>query len=443
MKKHYRIVDACHVLSLAFCLSAFFLIYENLLWIIPVAFLFLASNILPGFLRRDVKSDRLLLSYHGCVVLCVTAGTVPFVAIYYTSALYAMLPSENYLPLIFAAIYVTVLYAILIANGIVSIYVTSGQLGVKWRALGVLFSLIPVLNLFILGKMVARVLREVDFETMRRDRNKARSDEKVCATKYPLVFVHGIFMRDWAAFNYWGRIPEELETNGARIYYGEHQSALPVAESARELAARIKRIVAKTDCGKVNIIAHSKGGLDCRYAIEHYGIGDLVASLTTVNSPHRGCLFAEKLLKIAPRWLKNKVAESYNKSMRFLGDKTPDFMAGVRDLTPTACERRDRELGIPEGIYCQSIGSIQNGARAGRFPMNISEPYAKKYDGENDGLVGKNSFAFGERYRLLETTAHRGITHMDMIDMNREDIKGFDVREFYVGVVTDLKSRGF
>ncbi|MBQ7363063.1 MAG: triacylglycerol lipase [Clostridia bacterium] len=442
MKKHYRIVDACHVPVLAFCVSAFFLIYNNLLWIIPVGFLFLASNIFPGFLRSDVKNDRLLFSYHGCVVLCVTAATFPIVAIYYTTVLYAMLP-ENYLPVIFAAIYVVALYTVLIANGIVSIYVTSGQLGVKWRAMGVLFALIPVLNLFVLGKMVSRVLREVDFETMRHARNKARSDEKVCATKYPLVFVHGIFMRDWAIFNYWGRIPEELETNGARIYYGEHQSALPVAESAKELAARIKRIVAKTDCGKVNIIAHSKGGLDCRYAIEHYGIGDLVASLTTVNSPHRGCLFAEKLLKIAPRWFKHRVAESYNKSMRFLGDKTPDFMAGVRDLTPTPCQRRDRELGIPEGIYCQSIGSIQNRALAGRFPMNLSEPYVKRYDGENDGLVGRNSFSFGERYRLLETNGRRGITHMDMIDMNREDIKGFDVREFYVEVVRDLKSRGF
>jgi len=442
MKKHYRIVDALYVPVLAFCISAFFLIYNNILWVIPVAFLFLASNIFPGFLRFDVKSDRLLFSYHGCVILCVSAATVPIVAIYYTCVLYNTNLYEDYLPLLFAAFYVFVLYAVLIANGIVSIYVTSGQLGVKWRAMGVLFSLIPVLNFIILGKMVSRVLREVDFETERYVRNKARSDDKVCATKYPLVFVHGIFMRDWAIFNYWGRIPEELETNGARIYYGEHQSALPVAESAKELAERIKRIVAKTDCGKVNIIAHSKGGLDCRYAIAHYGIAHLVASLTTVNSPHRGCLFAEKLLKIAPKWLKHRVAESYNKSMKFLGDKTPDFMAGVRDLTPTPCERRDRELVIPKGIYCQSIGSIQNRARAGRFPMNISEPYVKKHDGENDGLVGRNSFAFGERHRLLETTGRRGITHMDMIDMNREDIKGFDVREFYVGVVRDLKSRG-
>ena len=29
------------------------------------------------------------------------------------------------------------------------------------------------------------------------------------------------------------------------------------------------------------------------------------------------------------------------------------------------------------------------------------------------------------------------------IDLNRENIKGFDVRELYVGIVSDLKERGF
>ena len=29
-----------------------------------------------------------------------------------------------------------------------------------------------------------------------------------------------------------------------------------------------------------------------------------------------------------------------------------------------------------------------------------------------------------------------------MIDLNRENIEGFDIREFYVGVVSGLKERG-
>ena len=442
MKKHYRIIDALYVPVLAFCLCAYPILYESPFSILPIGALFILCNIFPGLLRPDVKNDRLLIAYHGAVLLCITAATMPISAIFYTLLGYYTPPSEH-ISLVWAEVYTVSLYLVLIANGAVSLYVTSGQLGIKWRALGIFLAIVPIVNLIVLGKMVAKVLREVDFEIMREERNRARADDKVAATKYPLLLVHGIFMRDWPLFNYWGRIPEELERNGARIYYGEHQSARPVSESAKELADRIRWVVTKTGCGKVNIIAHSKGGLDCRYAIRYYGIADLVASLTTVNSPHRGCRFAEHLLRTSPRWLKRNVERVYNKSFAFLGDKTPDFMAGVRDLTPSACEKRDSELGTPEGIFCQSIGSVQRRGHSGRFPMNISMPYVKRFDGENDGLVGTHSFAFGERLIMIETTGRRGISHLDVVDLNREDVKGFDVREFYVGLVSDLKSRGF
>lgn len=442
MKIRYRIVDVLYALILAVIINGFFIIWRSPWWILPFAVLFIFTNSTIGVFRRDVKSDRLLLAYHGCVTLTIVVSIFPLTMMNYTYLLYQYLP-DDYMMLIYSLIYTVVLYSIIVANGTISIYVASGQLGIKWRALGIMFSMIPGLNIFILTSMVLRVYREVNFEVMRTERNNKRRDDKICSTKYPIVLVHGIFWRDWSLFNYWGRIPEELEANGARIYYGEHQSALPVAESAVELAARIKRIVAKTGCEKVNIIAHSKGGLDCRYAIKNCGIGDMVASLTTINSPHRGCVFAERLLKLAPKWLANIVADSYNKSMRFLGDKTPDFMAGVRDLTAMASERRNRELPAPEGIFCQSVMSKQNGALAGRFPMNLTERYVRKYDGPNDGLVGVDSASFGEQITYVEIKGRRGITHMDMIDLTRENIRGFDVREFYVELVNDLKNRGY
>ncbi len=87
-----------------------------------------------------------------------------------------------------------------------------------------------------------------------------------------------------------------LEANGATIFYGNHQSAASVADSGREIADRIQQILKETGCGKVNIIAHSKGGLDSRYAISKLGMAPYVASLTTINTPHRGCEFADYLL---------------------------------------------------------------------------------------------------------------------------------------------------
>lgn len=76
--------------------------------------------------------------------------------------------------------------------------------------------------------------------------------------------VHGVFFRDFRYLDYWGRIPAELEKNGTVIYYGNHQSAASVADSGAEIAARIKAVLQETGSEKVNIIAHSKGGLDSR-----------------------------------------------------------------------------------------------------------------------------------------------------------------------------------
>ena len=56
--------------------------------------------------------------------------------------------------------------------------------------------------------------------------------------------------------------------------------------------------------------------------------------------------------------------------------------------------------------------------------------------------LGEDSFKWGEDYKVLRNKYDRGISHGDMIDLNRENIKGFDVREFYVDLVSGLKARG-
>ena len=81
-------------------------------------------------------------------------------------------------------------------------------------------------------------------------------------------------------------------------------------------------------------------------------------------------------------------------------------------------------------------------ATGGAFPLNMSYNLVKHFDGKNDGLVGEKSFPFGEDYTYLENKGPRGISHGDMIDLNRENIDGFDVREFYVNLVSKLKEKG-
>ncbi len=325
----------------------------------------------------------------------------------------------------------------------VRLYTSSVQLGIKWRVLGVLFAFFPVVNIIILLRMVRLADSEYRVECRLAELDRSRAAERICATKYPVLMVHGVFFRDLRLFNYWGRIPEELEKNGAKIFYGSQQSADSVEGCAGELKAKIDEIVAKEHCEKVNIIAHSKGGLDSRYAISLLGAGDKVASLTTVNTPHRGCQFADYLMSKAPDGLKEQLASKYNAALKKLGDTNPDFIAAVTDLTATSCAEFNRKCPDVPGVYYQSVGSRSVSASGGRFPLNLSYHLVKYFDGPNDGLVSVDAMKWGDSFRMIEPEGHRGVTHADVIDLNRENIKGFDVREFYVGLVSDLKNKGF
>lgn len=135
-------------------------------------------------------------------------------------------------------------------------------------------------------------------------------------------------------------------------------------------------------------------------------------------------------------------ANTYNTALKRLGDKNPDFLAAVNNLTDSFCSKLDSEITVPSNIYCQSVGSVMPKGKSGKFPLNFSYHLAKFFDGANDGLVSEKSFKWGEKYTLLTPISKRGISHGDIIDLNRENINGFDVREFYVSLVNDLKNKG-
>lgn len=345
--------------------------------------------------------------------------------------------------IILSSVFVFLSELVIFWGGMARCFLTSVQLGIKWRLLAVVFAWIVPINIILLSKMISLVKDECLVETEKIELDSVRAENEICKTKYPVLLVHGVFFRDFRYFNYWGRIPATLIRNGATLYYGNQQSAASVENSGEELARRITQIVEETGCEKVNIIAHSKGGLDSRYAISGCNMDKYVASLTTVCTPHYGCKFAEWILSKVSEGFYKAVADKYNKALKMVGDENPDFCAAVNSLTASACESFSERCPDKEGVYYQSIGSVSKKAGAGKFPLNLSYRFVKLFDGENDGLVSLSSMKWGEHFERLVPEGERGITHGDVIDLNRENIKGFDVREYYVKLLSDLKAKGF
>lgn len=401
----------------------------------------LDANLLPLLIAPTGVGARLRILSHGggCLTLFLIS-TLLSVPIQTILALFYLFTQ----PLLWLQGVLTCVVVLALAfwNGIISVYCTSIQLGIKVRIIGIICGLIPVANIIVLFQILNIVSDEIKFETRKIALDMERKELQICKTRYPILLVHGVFFRDSKFLNYWGRIPAALSQNGADLFYGNQPSAAAVADCAEILSARIQEICRQTGSEKVNIIAHSKGGLDSRYAMAFCGAAPYVASLTTVNTPHRGCKFADYLLNVIPESTQQEVAGAYNKTLRKLGEPDADFMAAVRDLTSASCTQRDQQMPLPDGVFCQSIGSILNHGSGGKFPLNFTYHLAHYFDGANDGLVGEDSFVWSPNYTLLETKWPEGISHGDMIDLNRYNLQGFDVREFYVQLVSDLREKG-
>jgi triacylglycerol lipase len=127
---------------------------------------------------------------------------------------------------------------------------------------------------------------------------------------------------------------------------------------------------------------------------------------------------------------------------RKLGDKDPDFISGINDLTTAQCALFNREVIDKEGVFYASVASKMNSFFSADFPLNVGYAILRRTDGENDGFVSVESSKWGKYLGCFETKGRRGVSHGDMIDLTRKNIKGFDASERYVDIVKGLKAQG-
>ena len=271
--------------------------------------------------------------------------------------------------------------------------------------------------------------------------------DESCKTKYPLLLVHGAGFRDLRRPVYWGRIPAYLTRRGAEIYYGEQDCWGSVETNAAALAARIRSLTEEMGCGKLNIIAHSKGGLDARMAASSLGCGALIASLTTVATPHRGSRTLDRLFRGGkPLW--NAAAFAVNNWIRLVGDREPDFLRLCEGFTTAAMEKFNGENPDVPGVFYQSFACVM------RHPfsdINLSTAnfILDRLEGPNDGLVAVSSALWGEKSHILRGAGFRGVSHLDAIDLRRAPLSRrqgagvSDICRVYGDILRDLKARGY
>ena len=180
--------------------------------------------------------------------------------------------------------------------------------------------------------------------------------------KYPLVLVHGIVAHDRHLFvDFWGRIPFVLQSLGIKVFFGNTDAWGSSESNAVILKNTIEKILGETKTEKVNIIAHSKGGIDSRYLIWRYNFGDKVASLTTISTPHHGAEIAD-LIAGQDIIYSNLAKHTMEIFGQLYGDTNPDLYAVLRQLTTGNMEMFNKKVAADERVYYQSIYTVMNKA---------------------------------------------------------------------------------
>ncbi len=274
---------------------------------------------------------------------------------------------------------------------------------------------------------------------------KKSATHPACSTKYPIVFVHGVAYRDDVPIiKYWSRLPKILEKNGAKVFLSNQNAFNSHVENALQLRERILEILEQSGSEKVNIIAHSKGGLESRYMISNLAMADRVASLTTLASPHRGSYIADTLINwlTEKQWL-NYVVHAANKYARIIGDKNPDALAAAQNLTVGYMDNFNHSVPDMPQVYYQSFGGIVSNS----YPVwmvRFQHKILSEKEGENDGIVSYKSYQWANFKGVVQSNQEFGVSHFDIAGMKFVSKQStFDAMEFIIQIAKDLKERGF
>lgn len=166
---------------------------------------------------------------------------------------------------------------------------------------------------------------------------------------------------------------------------------------------------------KLNVIAHSMGGLDMRFAISQLGLAPYVSSLTTVATPHHGTWLAELGLS-TPELIRERLKDFLN----WVGNNMyprveSDIVAAVSQLTRDYIENTFNPMvkdAQDVNYYSYSAAFSQTKLLDVNPALLVQTSFINKQEGPNDGIVSSKSAIWGNHLGCLE------LNHLEQLRLN-------------------------
>jgi triacylglycerol lipase len=248
----------------------------------------------------------------------------------------------------------------------------------------------------------------------------AHAADTYTQTKYPIVLVHGLLGFDAIGpINYFYGVPSSLRSSGATVFTPEVSQSNSTEVRGEQLLKQLQALKAQYGYAKFNLVGHSHGGNTIRYVAAV--APDLVASVTSVGTPHTGSKTADGIATITDATRATGLAatlvnglsqliaflsgnnagnpQNALAALQSLGSKgAADFNLRFPQAAPTsACGQGAEEVG---GVRYYSYG----GTSVLTNVLDISDVLlgtGALFFGfeQNDGLVGRCSSHWGKVLR--------------------------------------------
>lgn len=250
----------------------------------------------------------------------------------------------------------------------------------------------------------------------RRFEVKTYPQPKLIKLNYPVLLCHG--------YGAYASIIKPTQLHDVCLYLRSHgiwaiaPNGAPfasIATRAENWAELFEEVRTELGVEKLNVIAHSMGGLDMRYAISHLGLEDRVESLTTIATPHHGTALAEIGLK-TPELILDRLRDFLN----WVGNNMyprveSDIFGAVSQLTPHYVRNvfNPETPDSPKVAYYSYSAAFKTTKLLDVSPaLLVQTRFLERQEGPNDGIVSAASAIWGNHIEELD------LSHLEQLKLN-------------------------
>jgi triacylglycerol lipase len=289
---------------------------------------------------------------------------------------------------------------------------------------------------------------------------------------YPIVLAHGFFgFEEFAGLNfvtYFYKVKDRLNAEGELEVYTPAVDPFNSSDVRGEaLLKQVEAITQFTGRAKVNLIGHSQGGLDAR-VVAHLR-PDLVASVTTFATPHRGTRIADVALGLVSD---SRAQDLIDGLVKLVGIPLYDAAGNQTSLSKSMVQLSAKEMAAfnakytdQPGVVYQSLSGRSKSHPGGNDCLSPVEPpfvtkTKKQLDGletlltvpglildgidltpaPHDGLVKVESARWGQFLGCVPADHFDEIGHL--FGDKPSLLNDWDYLDFYVELVKYLRAKG-